>query len=656
MVNVPLIILCLVLIWEGPLITHLPAWVATLAIFAVVVVLCDLIPKLLAISTAYRISALGVFTLKVMMPLLDRVGHLLENASNSVIDRLTPAKLRVRPRISDEELETLVEMGEAEGTLQEAEGEMIQEIIKLGDKTAKDCMTPRVDTFAVPDDLPNEEAIALFRAAAPSPRPRLCRNPRSDRRDRRRETIPPRSLAALHRDADRAVVSCRKRCRRWNCCAVFFPARRASPIVVDEFGGTEGIITLADIIEEILSDAAPLGDAELYIEPLEDGRFLVSGNARLDDLTEHLGFELVADGIDTIGGYVFNRLGYLPNVGARLEIPRLAITVRRVSRKRIEEMLLEKTAAGAEEDPGRSSRRGNMIAWFVILVCWVVSFVFAGIEAGLLSLDQVRLRHQVKLRNHSAILLDQLQKKPERLLATVLLVTNFADIAGLLLLTKLLVSFGHARLSGRAACRRADLSFPARRLAEIALSPLSLSCPRRLRRSARFHFATSSGRFSNLARRLGQLLFRRTTAPPRLFAAREDLKQLAVESERQGALTSAERAMIHNVVDFRTVKVSDVMVPRTQIVAAPAETTVPELLELSSRTGIDRVPVMSEDGSALGLVNVFDVLLDQISAPRAGHLYAAIVSAAETNPPIASFAGCAPPDSPLRRSWTISGN
>jgi CBS domain containing-hemolysin-like protein len=126
-------------------------------------VLCDLIPKLLAISTAYRISALGVLTLKVMMPLLDRVGQWLESASNLVIDRLTPAKLRVRPKMSDEELETLVEMGEAEGTLQEAEGEMIQEIIKLGDKTAKDCMTPRVDTFAVSDDLPNDEAIALFK-------------------------------------------------------------------------------------------------------------------------------------------------------------------------------------------------------------------------------------------------------------------------------------------------------------------------------------------------------------------------------------------------------------------------------------------------------------------------------------------------------------
>ncbi|MEP6937423.1 MAG: transporter associated domain-containing protein, partial [Chthoniobacterales bacterium] len=131
-------------------------------------------------------------------------------------------------------------------------------------------------------------------------------------------------------------------------------------IVVDEFGGTEGIITLSDIVEEIISDAVPLGDADLYIEPLNDGRFLVSGNARLDDLTEHLGFELEADGLDTIGGFVFNRLGYLPPSGTELEIPRLAITVRRAGRKRIEELLLEKTTCvpkGNTEESATASER-----------------------------------------------------------------------------------------------------------------------------------------------------------------------------------------------------------------------------------------------------------------------------------------------------------
>ena len=349
MVNLPLIILCLVLIWEGPLITHLPTWIATLAIFAVIVVLCDLIPKLLALGTAYRISAVSVFTLKVMMPLLDRVGQLLESASNVVIDRLMPASLRVRPRISDEELETLVEMGEAEGTLQEAEGEMIQEIIKLGDKTAKDCMTPRVDTCAVPDDLPNEKAIALFRQWRHRRVPVYAETPdqilgivdvKQFLLDPSRHYTETLIVPSFVSETMRAMDLLRR----------FLSAPQGLAIVVDEFGGTEGIITLTDIIEEIISDAAPLGDAELYIEPLENGRLIVSGNARLDDLSEHLGFELHADGIDTIGGYVFNRLGYLPNVGATFEIPRLAITVRRVSRQRIEEMLLAKTAAGVAED------------------------------------------------------------------------------------------------------------------------------------------------------------------------------------------------------------------------------------------------------------------------------------------------------------------
>jgi len=99
---------------------------------------------------------------------------------------------------------------------------------------------------------------------------------------------------------------------------------------------------MADIVEDILSDAAPLGDADLYIEELGNGRFLVSGNARLDDLSERLGFKLDAEGIDTIGGLVFTQLGYLPPTGAHLEVPRLSITVRRTSRKRIRELLLEK--------------------------------------------------------------------------------------------------------------------------------------------------------------------------------------------------------------------------------------------------------------------------------------------------------------------------
>jgi CBS domain containing-hemolysin-like protein len=210
-------------------------------------------------------------------------------------------------------------------------------------------MTPRVDTFAVADDLSNEEAIALLKERRHRRVPVYADTPDQiagiidvktfllDPAEHYTETLLPPSFVP---ETMRAMDLLRR----------FLTHAQGLAIVVDEFGGTEGIITLADIVEEIMSDAAPLGDAELYIEPLEGGRFLVSGNARLDDLSEHLGFDLEADGIDTIGGFVFNRLGYLPNSGTQLEIPRLAITVRRVSRKRIEEVLLEKTTCVTDRD------------------------------------------------------------------------------------------------------------------------------------------------------------------------------------------------------------------------------------------------------------------------------------------------------------------
>lgn len=349
LVKVPLVVLCLFLLWEGPLAARVPQWLAAIAIFALVVLLCDLIPKLVALSAPYRLSTIGAFTLKASMPLLDRAGRALENISTFVVDLLTPLHLRTRTRLSDEELETLVEIGEEEGALQEAEGEMIQEIIKLGDKTAKDCMTPRVDTFALPDDLTNEEAIARLKEKRHRRVPVYAETP-----DQIAGIVDVKMFllnpAEHYTEMLIAPSFVPETMRAIDLLKLFLTHAQGLAIVVDEFGGTEGIITMSDIVEEILSDAVPLGEASLYIEPLEKGKFLVSGNARLDDLSEHLGFELEAEGIDTIGGLVFNRLGYLPPTGTQLEIPRLAITVRRAGRKRIEELLLEKTTCLADAD------------------------------------------------------------------------------------------------------------------------------------------------------------------------------------------------------------------------------------------------------------------------------------------------------------------
>ncbi|MDQ6622873.1 MAG: hemolysin family protein [Verrucomicrobiota bacterium] len=358
LVNVPLIVLCFYFLWEGPLAQrHVPQWLAAFGIFAIVVLVCDLIPKLLALSAPYRLSTIGVFVLRAVMPLLDRVGARLEKISEALVRRFAPAPAIRSAALRDEELEALVEMGEEEGTLHEAEGEMIQEIIKLGDKTAKDCMTPRVDTFALPDDLTNEEAIAQLKAKRHRRVPVYAESPDqiAGVLDVKRFLLDPREHYTESIDSPSYVPETMP---AMNLLRSFLSRPQGLAIVVDEFGGTEGIITLADIVEEIMSDAAPLGDADLYIEPLEDGRILASGNARLDDLAEYLGFKLEAEGIDTIGGLVFNRLGYLPPSGTQLEMPRLAITVRRTGRKRIEELLLEKTAWLEDEGVGGGNGAG----------------------------------------------------------------------------------------------------------------------------------------------------------------------------------------------------------------------------------------------------------------------------------------------------------
>jgi putative hemolysin len=343
LVKVPLVVLCLFLLRRGPFGGRVPQWLAAIVIFAIVVLLCDLIPKLLALSAPYRLSTIGAFTLQASVRFLDRIGSMFENVSAAIVDFVTPVRLRTRARLSDQELEALVEIGEEEGTLHEAEGEMIQEIIKMGDKTAKDCMTPRVDGFALPDDLTNEEAIAQLKERRYRLVPAYANTSDNivgiidvkrfllDPSDHYTETLlapsfVPGTMYAL------------------DLLKLFLTHPQGLAIVVDEFGGTEGIITMSDIVEEILSEAAPPGgDVDLYIEPLENGKLLVSGHARLDDLREYLGFELEADGIDTIGGLIFNQLGQLPPEGTRVELQRLTVTIRRTSRKRIKELVLEKT-------------------------------------------------------------------------------------------------------------------------------------------------------------------------------------------------------------------------------------------------------------------------------------------------------------------------
>jgi putative hemolysin len=253
-----------------------------------------------------------------------------------------------------------------------------------------------------------------------------------------------------------------------------------------------------------------------------------------------------------------------------------------------------------------------MTIGFIIFCCWIVSFFFNGIESGLLSIDPVRLRQNVKRRAPAAVRLDRLLKHPERLLVTVLLFTNAADILGLLLLTRQLVhSFGSTGYLIALV-----IAFP---VYLLLLSVLSKSLFRRFPFRALARLAgilefllMLLSPVLELGARLGRLLLpQRAAKRARLFAAREELKQITSQSEREGSLTATERAMIHNVVDFRGVKVRDVMLPLPRVVAVQPNASIEEALDLSASSGVDRLPVITPEGQPVGLVNVLDILLEQ---------------------------------------------
>jgi putative hemolysin len=253
-----------------------------------------------------------------------------------------------------------------------------------------------------------------------------------------------------------------------------------------------------------------------------------------------------------------------------------------------------------------------MTVAIIIVCCWIISFFFNGIESGLLSIDPVRLRQNVKRRVPAALQLNRLLKRPERLLATVLLVTNAADIIALLLLTSELV-----RWHGYAGFFFALMIALPVYLFVLSVLPKSLFRRFPFRALARLAgvLEFSSTLFSpllELGARLGKMLLpNHARKRGRLFAAREELKHITSQSEHEGSLTATECAMIHSVVDFRGTKVRDVMLPAAKVVSLHSGASTQQALELSASSSLDRLPVLAPDGQPAGLVNVLDILLDR---------------------------------------------
>jgi putative hemolysin len=256
------------------------------------------------------------------------------------------------------------------------------------------------------------------------------------------------------------------------------------------------------------------------------------------------------------------------------------------------------------------------IAWEIILL-WlglIGSAFFSGLETGLISLNRVRLRHEVERRNRRAMILNSFVENTDRLLGTTLIGNNLANV---------LLAVFSAALATRLFGPHYLVELLTTVVASAVVLVLGEIVPKTLFRRYPFRMCISMadllnaaawlfaplvvvlGAIMRLIARIGQ-----GAEPVRsFFVTREELKHLAREGEAGGAITAEERQMIHGVFDFPYKTVYEVMLPLGRAVTVARDTPARELLEISQRTGFARVPVRDGD-QLVGVVNVYELLFD----------------------------------------------
>jgi putative hemolysin len=338
-VNILLIILTVAIVRSITI--PVPYWVKTLFLFALIVVACDLVPKMLALRDPFRFARQAIMLMRFLLPFFGPLSRLTQRASELIASFFLPTRPERAEQFNDEELIALVELSAEQGQLRADEQEMIEAIIKLGNKSVNDCMTPRVDAFFISDSMTNEDVIQQLRIKRRARVPVFGDSPDEilGILDVKAFLADPSEHYAEKVDVPSFVP---ETMRALDLLRAFLKHPQRLAIVIDEFGGTEGVVSMSDILDEILADVAPRGDEELYLEELGNGAWLACGSVRLEDLEEALHLDFDTEEFDTLNGLIFNRLGYVPHSGEKVQVPPLDLEVRQSTRRRVVEVKLRR--------------------------------------------------------------------------------------------------------------------------------------------------------------------------------------------------------------------------------------------------------------------------------------------------------------------------
>ncbi|MGW8224614.1 MAG: hemolysin family protein [Anaerolineales bacterium] len=256
--------------------------------------------------------------------------------------------------VTETELISLVEAGQEEGLLEQEEQKMIVSIFRLGDTLVREIMVPRIDILALDVNTPIDQTMEVLKISGHSRVPVF-----QDSVDNILGLLYAKDLLGIWKEG-RREVSLEDFLRP----AYFIPeakkiddllaelqAKRIHmAIVVDEYGGVAGLVTLEDIVEEIVGEIRDEYDhaEEVVYQAITEDEYLFQGRIDLDDFNDIMGTELPNSEADTLGGLIYSRIGRVPTAGDHVEIDGLQLTVEQVSGQRIRKVRAQKQAPISE--------------------------------------------------------------------------------------------------------------------------------------------------------------------------------------------------------------------------------------------------------------------------------------------------------------------
>ncbi len=257
------------------------------------------------------------------------------------------------PVVTEEAIMTMVDAGEEGGVIEEEEKAMIFSIFHLGDTLAREIMVPRIDILAFEENTTLREAADALLASGHSRAPvysgsidnviglLYAKDLLGAWRDGRQEAKVRDLLRPAHFVPEAKKVD--------ELLAEMQSNRVHMAIVVDEYGGTAGLVTIEDIVEEILGEIQDEYDVgeELPYSRLPDGSVVFKGQVTIDDVNEVLQTRLPEDVSETLGGLVFSRLGRVPAAGETVEVDGVRLTVEVVTGRRIRKVRASRVEGGA---------------------------------------------------------------------------------------------------------------------------------------------------------------------------------------------------------------------------------------------------------------------------------------------------------------------